>query len=275
MKTDGKNLYSYSEESREVRIVQSSTLNLLSTIKLPETFSSVTLYLSKGKLVLVGTKYTYSGNNWNYRWYAPESKSIVAVYNVSTPEKPILERYSQIDGNYRESRLIGDMLYMVSSSYLRMPPVYSTLYAKKTTGFDDSINAIGKDFSLKNISPEIRESIRTNKGKVLQSIRSSVANCKDVTFVLPDDETLKSIDFSPTFVSLSSVNISDPTSKMKSELLFGDVSQIHMSQSALYITSAVSVSGNSTSPCPINAECAMPAYSSTISKTLVHKYALA
>jgi uncharacterized secreted protein with C-terminal beta-propeller domain len=64
VKTDGKNLYSYSEESREVRIVNASTLSLVSTIKLPEMFSSVSLYLSKGRLVLVGTKYVNTGTNW-------------------------------------------------------------------------------------------------------------------------------------------------------------------------------------------------------------------
>ena len=132
---------------------------------------------------------------------------------------------------------------MVSSSYLRMPPIYASQYSKMSNGFSQALTAIDKNFTLKNISPEIRENIRNSKGKTIQSIRSSVANCKDVTFVLPDEATLKNVDFSPSFVSLSSLNIIDPTAKMKSELLFGDVSQIHMSQSALYITSSITMNG--------------------------------
>lgn len=70
------------------------------------------------------------------------------------------------------------------------------------------------------------------------------------------------------------MNIVDPTAKMKSELLFGDVSQIHMSQAALYITSTINIQNDSNSSCPVGADCIMPSYYGNVSKTLVHKYAL-
>lgn len=61
---------------------------------------------------------------------------------------------------------------------------------------------------------------------------------------------------------------------MKNELLFGDVSQIHMSKSALYITSSISVQASqSRSACPPGAKCFAPSYE-TVSQTLVHKYSL-
>lgn len=165
------------------------------------------------------------------------------------------------------------MLYLVSSSPLRMPPVYMTQYAKSSNGFTQALSALDKNFTLKSVAPEIRENIRNNRGRAVQSIRSSIANCKDVSFVLPDDATLKHIDFSPTFVSLSSVNVSDPTAKMKSELLFGDVSQIHMSQNALYVTSSVSMN-TSKSVCAKGIECDMLPYYGGVTKTLIHKYGL-
>ena len=132
MKTDGKNLYSYSEESREIRIVRASDLTLENTIRLPDTFSSVQLYLSSGKLVAVGQKYSQSGNMYTARWYAPEMKTVVAIYRISDPAKPVLERYNQIDGNYRDSRIVGGVLYLVSTSDLRLPPVYMNTYSKNT-----------------------------------------------------------------------------------------------------------------------------------------------
>ena len=106
MKTDGSYLYSYSEESREVRIVRTTDLALMKTIKLPDTFSSLQMYLSEGRLVLVGQKYVSSSSSWTYRWYAPEIKTIALVYRVTDPSKPILERYHQIDGSYRDSRIV-------------------------------------------------------------------------------------------------------------------------------------------------------------------------
>jgi Beta propeller domain len=200
-------------------------------------------------------------------------KTIALVYRITDPKNPVLERFNQIDGNYRDSRVIGNTLYFVSTSDLRFPPLYMTPYESKTDGFDQALQAVEENFSLRRFAPEIRESYLSTKGRYLQRIRSSVASCKDVTFLLPDDATLKNVDFTPSFVSLSSINIIDPTAKMKSELLFGDVSQIHMSQTSLYITSVISQAAGTTSKCAPGSRCFAPSTPST-SSTLIHRYSL-
>ncbi len=54
--------------------------------------------------------------------------------------------------------------------------------------------------------------------------------------------------------------------------MFGSVSQIHMSQSSLYLVS--NVSQNVGSSCPPGAECLRPNYGGISSTTLVHRFAL-
>lgn len=266
VKTDGINIYTYSQITQSIRIVRMSDMKLLKVLKLPDTFSSIELYLSQNKLTLVGQKYTNQGSFFTFRYYAPETKTIVAVYDITTPETPRLERYNQLDGSYRESRLIGSTLYLLSSNTLRMPPVYLT----RTTddaGYDEAIKKLRSDFALKYVVPQVRETRESGtSGKYIQSIRSSVANCSDITFVLPDEETMKHIDFSPAFVSLSSIDILSPTAKMRTELLFGDVSQIHMSKSSLYITSTISQS-------TISDKSSSWGYGYE-SSTLIHRYSL-
>ena len=83
-----------------------SDLTLQKTLSLPEAFSSVQLYISSGKLIFVGTKYVTTQTSWTSRFYAPESKTVIAVYNINDPKSPTLERYNQIDGNYRDSRIV-------------------------------------------------------------------------------------------------------------------------------------------------------------------------
>lgn len=271
VKTDGKNIYSYSENNREVRIVSTAGLTLEKRITLPEGFYGVSLYLQGDRLILVGQKYSTNSSYTSMRWYAPETKSLIAIYRISSPSTPVLEHYTEIDGMYQDSRVIDDRLYLISRSDLRLPPVFMTPYLKDANGWEKSLAEVSKSFSLKRFAPEIRESTRNAKWKYLQSIRSSVANCKDVTFVLPDATTLKNIDFTPSLISLSSVDIDNPTAKMTSQMIFGDVSQIHMSKSALYLTSVISETSMST--CPRGAKCFAPSYTYT-SATLVHKYAL-
>lgn len=233
------------------------------------------MYLSGKKLIIVGQKYTQYGSYYASRWYNPELKSIVAVYNVANPSSPILERYNQIDGQYKESRLIGDTLYFLSMNDFRIPPMYPILYQKDKNGFSEMISAVKKDSILQYIAPQIRESIlNTGTSKYTQTSRTAATSCNDMSFVLPDDVTLKNIEFNPAFLTLASINISDATAKIKSEVLFGDVSQIHMSTKSLYITSTISQSQDAiNSACPVNAKCIAPSYQYTQS-TLIHHYAL-
>lgn len=276
VKTDGKNIYTYAQGSSQVRIVRANDLALQKIITLPEGFSSIEMYLANDRLVLIGQKYQMNGSYYTARWFPPENKTIVAIYNILNPKTPVLERYNQIDGSYRESRLIGSTLYFLSASDLRIPPVYTDLYAKDATnGWSRAVTDMKKDFALKNVVPQVREvRVSTNSGKYLQNIRTTINDCAQVSFVLPDDETLKNIDFTPSFVSLSSIDIREPTMKMKSDLLFGDVSQIHMSKNSLYITSVISQNTTTASTsCPPNARCMSPIYQYK-SSTLIHRYQL-
>ena len=97
------------------------------------------------------------------RWYAPETKSIIAIYRISSPSTPVLERYTEIDGMYQDSRVIDDRLYLISRSDLRLPPVFITPYLKDANGWEKSLAEVSKSFSLKRFAPEIRESTRNVK----------------------------------------------------------------------------------------------------------------
>ncbi len=249
-------------------------MKLQKILTLPDSLSSIEMYLSSGKLVLVGHKYASVSPYSLYRYYTPESRTVVAIYNITSPENPKLERYNQVDGDYRDSRLIGSTLYFLSTSTLRIPPIYLSKNTADTSEFQKVISEVDKNFALKYVVPQIREARSSSStGKYTQSTRSSVASCSDITFVLPDDETLKHIDFSPGFVVISSIDILTPTSTMKSELLFGDVSQIHMSRSALYITSTISQTVGS-SDSSVSDKSMLPWYGQYQSSTLVHRYAL-
>ena len=87
---------------------------------------------------------------------------------------------------------------------------------------------------------------------------------------MPDDETLKKFDFTPSYVTLSVINTEDVNEEVTSKLLFWDVNEIYMSQSNLYITSNLYTSYNF--KCGFMG-CMMPYYNSW-NQTLVHKMSL-
>jgi inhibitor of cysteine peptidase len=282
VKTDGKYIYTYSDTNSEVRIVRADTLSIEHTIKLPTSLSQPELYLISGKLTIIGSQYLASDTTAMYRWYLPDNKTTVLIYDVKDPKNTRYDWSYQIDGNYRESRMIGDRLYFLSDNTLRLPPWYLSEYGNRENGFELTLSGIARDFTLENWSPKIRESSPSNitKNGFIESVRSSVVKCSQVKLLIPSDNVLNRINFIPSFVSLSSLDVTKPTAPMKSTLIFWNASQIHMSTKSLYILSSLSVNDKNTDPtqttlCPPNAKCTsiLPIQSSQ-AVTLIHRYSL-
>lgn len=276
VKTDGNYIYAYSSQQSHVAIVRMSDMQLMKTILLPTEYQQVQLYLARWKLILVWQKYTNSRPEYMYRFFVPETQSLIAIYDITDPQNPRLERYDQIDGTYSDSRLIGSQLYLVSSTSLRIPPYYLlSKYEKSDTIVQSTLARVQTDFALRHVVPQIREArLNGTWWRYIQSIRASAASCQDITFVLPDEATREQTDFSPSFTALSSLDVTRPWERMQTQILFGDVGQIHMSQTSLYITSTISQKTRTPEKkCENTQKCLLPVVPS-VSSTLIHRYAL-
>jgi uncharacterized secreted protein with C-terminal beta-propeller domain len=106
VKNDGKYAYVVSSDGSEVIIVDvypPQDAEIISRIGVIGSISEI--YLSQGKLVLVGTDYSYSSN------YNP----FINLYNIDAQDNPSLLQSIRLSGNYVSSRLIGDYFYAIAS----------------------------------------------------------------------------------------------------------------------------------------------------------------
>ncbi len=197
-------------------MVDAKNLTSLATIKLTANFSNINLYVANNRLVIVGQKY-YSSlyPYWNYRWYTPDQKTFVAVYNVSNPSSPVLEHSHEVDGYLQDSRLVGNQLYFLTQSDFRIAPIYTTQFAKSKTQTQDTLTALSKNFSLANMVPEVRDILPNplaifGFSKYVQYIHRVADKCQDVSFVLPEAKTLSKVNISPTFTTIASLDITSP-----------------------------------------------------------------
>ncbi len=130
VKNDGK--YIYTVTGNKVEIVEAypaSEMSIKSIINLSSSISSI--FLNEDKLVIFSSasEYTYypatkcaelkagadiiSGCGG----YSSE-KTLIYTYDISDRSNPILESNVSVDGNYRDARMIGDYVYLISTKYI-------------------------------------------------------------------------------------------------------------------------------------------------------------
>ncbi len=255
IKTDGTYVYFYNNKDHSIYIAKAfpaTDLSIVRKIKIPESFIEPKLFLSGKKLTILSTKYNNTDYGYRY-WFNRQVKTVVVVYDVSDVNRLQIDRYYETDGNMSESRMIGKYLYLLSNSSFLFP--YSHYYGVMQPGVSPVLDEqkFDTDFVGSTIKPQKIELHKTNveneknfrlNGTLFPYNISQKDNaiCSDIEYVLPDTETMKQFDFTPSLVTLSIIDTEDATKETKTKVLFGDVNQIHMSLSNLYITSHLSTS---------------------------------
>lgn len=284
IKTDGTNLYFYNSKDHSVYIARafpSKDLSILRKIRIPESFVNPELFLSGKKLVILSTKYNNIDYGYRY-WFNRQTKAVVVVYDITDINNLKIDRYYETDGNITQSRLIGKYLYVLSNSNFSFP--YNVYYGPMMKAEAPSLDTekFNTDFVWSKMKPqkiELRKThVESEQNFILRGKKfpynlsqKNTTTCADIEYVLPDTETMKKFDFTPSLTTLSIINTEDPTLETKTRVLFGDVSEIHMSLKNLYIASHLSTTYDF--HCAPGMYCIMPYYNQG-QNTLIHKMAL-
>ena len=229
LKSNGKYLFYYSEagyNNRYISIIKAPTQSDLSDaeiaakISIPDSLNDIQLFLNGDKLVILGTRYANKSDSvlWSNR-------SIIIVYNISDLENLKLEKLTEVYGYFQDARMINDQLYLISSVNLswydiarRDEPVVFNEMQPKTT-----------DITLKKSS----DSKKTYNKKVTSM------PCDSIFYLLPSEDTMKETGIYPNFTLISQISLSDLDATPKQNLVFGNVDEIHMSQTSLYLPSPI------------------------------------
>jgi inhibitor of cysteine peptidase len=121
IKTDGNNIYVVS--SNRLNIIQAypaQSAKILSTLQFYGT--PLSLYVNGDTLVLLCTEpgqkqyWRCTPGNCNAYPGMYNTKTIAFIYSVKNPADPVLVREIEIDGDYKDSRMIGSWLYFITTN---------------------------------------------------------------------------------------------------------------------------------------------------------------
>ena len=229
LKSNGKYLFYYSEaeyNDKYISIIKAPTKDDLSDaeviakINIPTSLDDIQLFLNGNKLVILGSRYANKSDS--ILW---ANRSLVIVYDISDLENLKLEKLTEVYGYFQDARMINDQLYLISSVNLDW---YEIARRDEPIVFDDMQPKL-TDITLKKSS----DSKRTYNKKV------SKIPCDSIFYLLPSEDTMKETWIYPNFTLISQISLSDLDATPKQNLVFGNVDEIHMSQSSLYLPAPI------------------------------------
>lgn len=207
VKTDGKYIYAIS--GQEVIITDAYPADdaaIISRIKFNSNLGGI--YLNGDKLAVYGQDYIYKYEEFFdatdnlLRKRKNNNYTFLKIFDISDKENPKEERNLDFEGNFVNSRMIGDYVYFITASYSHY--------------YDDD---------------EIPVPLIMENRKVINDNKIGCPNCWDIYYF---DIPYRSYNFT----SVAAINISDSGEKIKNEtyLLDGNQNKMFVSRNNIYIT---------------------------------------
>ncbi|MBW6451748.1 MAG: beta-propeller domain-containing protein [DPANN group archaeon] len=172
VKSDGSYIYVLSGNTVSIiNAYPAESAKLISNIDFD--YSPNIIYINNDKLIVIGNRYVYSTQgqpiaetkelaSLSSRMIAPDYMhvsyySVIDVYDVSDRSNPILSKNISVDGNYFDSRMIGDYVYIVASEYvydytnIRIPELISSTTVESKELDVYHFNTIDNSYSFTTI----------------------------------------------------------------------------------------------------------------------------
>jgi len=120
VKTDGKYIYALTVNDRKIRIIKAGEKpEEIGEIYLENPYKGQNMYIHKDRLVVFGTAVPFFARYSNRMIdYNHSGTTEAYIYDISKPEKPEKITKCVQSGDYSDSRLIGNKLYMISNYFV-------------------------------------------------------------------------------------------------------------------------------------------------------------
>ena len=229
LKSNGKYLFYYSQvdyNERYISIIKTPTnkdlsdAEIVAKINIPSSIYNIQLFLNGNKLVILGTRYASKSDS-----ILGSNRTLAIVYDISDLENLKLEKLTEVYGTFEDARMINDQLYLISSISLSW---YSIARRDDPIVFNDMKPKL-TDITLK----------KSADWKKTYDKKVTTLPCDSIFYLLPSEDTMKETNTYPNFTLISQISLSNLDATPKQNLVFGNVDEIHMSQTSLYLPAPI------------------------------------
>jgi uncharacterized secreted protein with C-terminal beta-propeller domain len=120
VKTDGSYLYIVTNDKVFiVKAYPSTDAAIESKVEFEDNEYPINIFINKNFLVIFCSSYKYYNGyeDYDYYWWGGSSTTIIKIYDLANVKNPELVKEIEIDGDYFDSRMIGDFVYIISNEF--------------------------------------------------------------------------------------------------------------------------------------------------------------
>ncbi len=185
IKNDGK--YIYAVSGSKIVIIDAYPAESAKIMSETEAGDAREIFISGNRLVVFGSYYDNEPRIMESAkplYYSYPQKTFIKVYDISDRANPVMKRNITLDGNYYDSRMIGDYVYAVINNpayYREEMPV--PLFSPKQAGFPDIYYFDMPDYSYTYtniVSLNINSDRFSNKAFLLGSASSMYVSLDNI-----------------------------------------------------------------------------------------------
>ena len=278
IKSDWSIIYYYNDTQKKIQIIRGpldrttwvitlSDVEILHEISIPASFWGTEMYIVDDTLTFVAQRWSNTQQQWLLN---KNARTNVVVYDVSDPTDPKLIKLTDLDGNYHDSRLIGDELFVISDMSINRWYPGQFIDAPQWLSIQED-DLLPKTISIDYTSTTADQNLTIWATTFPYRVEVAQPDCTEINYVLPNKESIEEVGMYPSFTLVRKININDVKDPVATTAAFWSTQSLYMSQNALYLASPFYTSSRYT--CPPNARCIAPFFQSG-QHTLLHKFAL-
>lgn len=157
VKTDGKNIYIVAQSAIRIISADRGELNEVTLLRIDEKKNVQEIFLDGDRLVVIGTRNEYDAiypadpvnKGMDEKMLMPQyipmkTFTFADVYDISNPKNPDIIKSHETEGSYQTSRKNGNIVYLVSNTFL-----YGDIYLP--TVMDTATGSIAKTCALDDV----------------------------------------------------------------------------------------------------------------------------
>jgi len=97
-----------------------------------------------------------------------------------------------------------------------------------------------KKIDISKVNDKSKQNLKLRGRNLPYNITAgNIAKCNEIEYVLPDADTMKKFDFSPSYNIISIIDTKNTTNEVKTKVIAGSNAELYMSLDNMYLTSNI------------------------------------